>query len=308
VGRALSHLPAAAAAWAAGDIGSSAVALLAGARTDATADQLAEDEPDLVRAAGGLHPRAFTRLVWHWRSAADPGGADDDGAALHAARPVHLSSSFEGRWFLDGVLDPVGGEVVDTALARIGQELFDQDRAAARAVHGEHATVDRLPWTPRQRRADALVELARRGMAAPPGARAPRPLFTVHVDHGTLGRICELARSRVVVAPGALVPWLTEADVERVVFDGKDRPLAVGRRRRFFTGADRRVVEVRDLECTHELCDVPAEDCEVDHVVPYREGGETVADNGRLACGFHNRSRPGARRPEPGSGDERGPP
>jgi hypothetical protein len=111
-----------------------------------------------------------------------------------------------------------------------------------------------------------------------------------------------------VVAPGSLVDWLTEADLERVVFDGADRPLGVGPKRRAFIGADRRAVEVRDRECTHPLCDVPGEDCEVDHVVPFAEGGHTTVDNGRLACGFHNRIRPGATRPEISDGGERGPP
>ena len=152
------------------------------------------------------------------------------------------------------------------------------------------------------------MEVCRRSGAGPAGGRAPRPLFTVHVDSGTLGRVCELARSRSVVAPGALVPWLAEADVERVVFEGPDRVLGVGAARRFFTGADRRAVEVRDRECCSPYCDVPAEDCEVDHIVPFSEGGPTVADNGRLACGFHNRSRPGATRPDRDEDEERGPP
>jgi hypothetical protein len=133
------------------------------------------------------------------------------------------------------------------------------------------------------------------------------------VDDATFtGRLCELARSGSPVSPGTLVPWLREADVERVVFDGEDRVLGVGARRRFFSGADRRAVEVRDRECASPMCDVPAEDCEVDHVVPFAEGGPTVPDNGRLACGFHNRLRPGASRPTPdaaaGDGSERGPP
>jgi hypothetical protein len=104
------------------------------------------------------------------------------------------------------------------------------------------------------------------------------------------------------------VPWLADAHVQRVVFDGQDRPLAVGSRRRFFTGAARTAVEARDLECFHPSCAVPAEDCEVDHIVPFGQGGPTVADNGRLACGFHNRSRPGASRPERDEEEERGPP
>ncbi len=48
---------------------------------------------------------------------------------------------------------------------------------------------------------------------------------------------------------------------------------------------------VSDGECFHPYCDIPACDCQVDHVVPYAEGGLTVDDNGRPACGFHNRQR-----------------
>jgi hypothetical protein len=56
--------------------------------------------------------------------------------------------------------------------------------------------------------------------------------------------------------------------VERVVVDGPDRIRNVGLRRRMFTGATRRAVEVRDRECFHEFCDEPAGDCHIDHVEP----------------------------------------
>ncbi|HZB72822.1 MAG TPA: HNH endonuclease signature motif containing protein, partial [Acidimicrobiales bacterium] len=75
------------------------------------------------------------------------------------------------------------------------------------------------------------------------------------------------------------------------VFDGSDRILGVGKRRRFFTGAERRAVEVRDRECTNRWCEEPAERCEVDHVIPWALGGSTEVDNGQLACGYHNRLR-----------------
>jgi hypothetical protein len=309
VGRDLPHLPEVERAWLAGDVGPSAAEVLVRARNDVTAAQLAADEVQLVRHARELHPRSFARLVAHWRQMADADGVEDEAVALHQRRRVHLSSSFEGAWFLEGVLDPVGGEIVATALGRVCEELFRSDWAEARHRFGDQATVEHLARSGSQRRADALVELARRATSVPAGSRRPRPLFTVHVDHGTLtGRICELARSRTVVTPGSLVDWLTEADIERVVFDGADRPLGVGPKRRAFSGADRRAVEVRDQECTHPLCDVPGEDCEVDHVVPFVEGGPTLVENGRLACGFHNRIRPGASRPERNEEVEREPP
>jgi hypothetical protein len=125
----------------------------------------------------------------------------------------------------------------------------------------------------------------------PASARLPEPLFTVLVGYETFaGRICELAGG-TVISPGSLVQWLDEAWVERVVFDGPDRVKNVGVRRRLFSGATRRSVEVRDRECFDEFCEVPAERCEIDHVTPWADGGLTVDDNGRPACGYHNRRR-----------------
>ena len=67
------------------------------------------------------------------------------------------------------------------------------------------------------------------------------------------------------------------------------RVIDVGEQRRFFTGALRRAIEVRDRHCRDETCDVEAGLCECDHVVPWSEGGPTTQQNGRLACPFHNR-------------------
>jgi hypothetical protein len=94
-----------------------------------------------------------------------------------------------------------------------------------------------------------------------------------------------------VVSPAALVPWLAEADIERIVFGPKGRVIDVGRRRRLFRGADRRAILVRDRTCYHPYCDEPAVNCEADHIQPNSCDGDTLQDNGRPACGFHNRLR-----------------
>lgn len=75
------------------------------------------------------------------------------------------------------------------------------------------------------------------------------------------------------------------------VFDSPSRVIDVGVRRRLFDGATRRAVRVRDRECFHPTCETPSEDCQVDHVVAYSDGGLTTEANGRTACGFHNRQR-----------------
>src|SRR5205085_6393835 len=121
-------------------------------------------------------------------------------------------------WFLDGVLDPISGEVVRRALEAIEEELFRADWAEAKARVGDGVCGADLARSPAQRRADALVEMARRALALPPGSRLPEPLFTVLVGYETFaGRMCELANGRVVT-PGSLVGWLDGAWAERVVF------------------------------------------------------------------------------------------
>ncbi len=222
---------------------------------------------------------------------ADPDGVEDSAASGEKARRFHLSQSWENMWFGDLVLDPISGAVVFNQLRRIESELFDADWAGARARLGDGATSADLARTPAQRRADALVEMARRAGSVPEGARRPDPLFTVVVGYETFaGRICELANGSAV-SPGSLLEWLDEAWVERVVFDGPSRVIDVGVARRLFDGATRGAVQVRDRDCFHDTCDEPAEGCQIDHIEPWSAGGATVAANGRPACGYHNRRR-----------------
>lgn len=125
-------------------------------------------------------------------------------------------------------------------------------------------------------------------MSTPAGARTPRPLITVHVGYETFaGRLCELSTG-TVISPGQILPLLTRADVERAVFDGPERIIELGQRTRFFTGGLRRCVEVLHRYCTHPGCDVPAEECEIDHVIEYEDGGLTVQENGKPRCTPHN--------------------
>ncbi len=295
--RALRHLPHTEAAWLAGDIGAAQVKVLAHARRPATADQLAEDEAMLVDHATTMHFRHFTRLVAYWTQHADPDGEDEKARDHYEQRNFHLSQSFQGMFYADGTLDPINGTIVNDELSRLERELFEADWTDARHRLGREPTVVDLLRAPAQRRADALVEMAIRSASAPTGGRRPEPLFTVLVGWETFnGRICQLANGSVV-APGALVPWLKAAWIERIVFDSPSRVIDVGVTRRLFTGATRRAIEVRDQECFHPLCDEPAPQCQGDHIVPYAAGGPTTQDNGRMACGFHNRS--GNQRPPP---------
>ncbi len=267
----------------------------------------ARDEALLVRKCSELSYADGARLVRYWAGHADERLADERAAARPAHDPndddaaaapddanapptddeydahapttgsrLHASRTLDETLIIDGTLDAIDGTIVENELNRLAEEIRLADRKAG---------IDR---SPAQRRAAALVEMARRSATAPEHGRRPRPLFTVLVGERSLDRLCELSNG-IVVTPGQLVAHLGEADIESVLFDGPSTIVAVSSRRTF-AGAVRRAVQVRDRRCRHRSdCDVPADDCDIDHIVPASKGGPTSQFNGRLECKPHNR-------------------
>jgi len=111
----------------------------------------------------------------------------------------------------------------------------------------------------------------------------------VLVDYETFaGPLLEMF-NRTTITPGTAARWLDGADIERIVFDGPSRVIDVGAKRRFYRGALRRAIEVRDRTCFHPYCDEVPERLQIDHIHDASKGGETTQDNGQGGCGFHNR-------------------
>lgn len=290
--RVLRRMPLTEAAWLAGAINEHHVSILAKAASRAP-EAFARDESLLVRKATELKFGEFSRLGAYWLSCADPDGSDGEADKQRDARRLHLSKSLGGMWFLDGAFDPLSGEAVANVLRAIEDELFRAEWSDAKARLGEGATVTLadLARTPAQRRADALVEMARRAAAMPAAARKPAPLFSVLVDCRCEPQPLYELGSGTVVSARSLIPWLDDAEFERIVFDGANRVIDVGRRQRLFRGAARRAVQVRDRSCAHPYCDEPAERCQIDHIRRWADGGTTDPTNGRPSCAFHNRLR-----------------
>jgi hypothetical protein len=287
LGKALHHLPATEAAWCAGEISAAHVDALNRVRNPGTEEALRRDEAELVGHAKRLRFEAFTKVLAYWAQHADPDGAEARAELQRQRREAYLVPSFEGTWLGRLTFDPVSGAIVDNELRRLTEQFFQADWREATTRLGRDPLVDDLARTSAQRRADAFVEMATRSAAMAPGARRPAPLVSFLVDYDLHPRICELAQG-TVVTPGTVLPWLTEAYFERVVMSPPNRT-NVSEMSRFFTGALRRTIEVQHLMCQHPYCDKPAVECQVDHIVPYSEGGPTTIENGRLLCEFHNR-------------------
>lgn len=169
------------------------------------------------------------------------------------------------------------------------------------ASEGREATIADLARTEPQRRADALLALARRAASGGAG-RAALPTMNVLIDAATLesavtGEPIAPAQYRDVVCRtqgGALLDphqaagmalW---ARLRRVVHDGAGLVLELGRRRRLFTGASRDAALLMSTTCVWPGCGCSIRNTEVDHAVEWRAHGATVPRNGVPLCKRHH--------------------
>ena len=274
--RSLAEMPAAAAAYDSGEICGAHVDLVASCNRPWRMADFAESEELLVNLC---RTRWFDNAVTgveHWKLLADRDATERGANPAHEGRHLSVSTGWRGEVVVDGVIDPVGGEIFRTELERIREQLRLQDLR------------DGVERSVQQRRADALVEMAMRAATAPVDGLRPRPLFTVTIGIEHFNWMCHSAAG-TVMAPDLLIPLLSDADIERVVYDPPNRNISASRRRRF-TGAIRRIIEIRDRHCQHPSgCDEPANRCDVDHVVPHPDG-ITCLCNGQLLCAHHNRT------------------
>jgi Domain of unknown function (DUF222) len=273
--RALASMPATAAALAAGRFSVDYVDLLVRANQTWRNAVFADHEQLLVDEIAGLRYHQARRMIDYWCQQADAQAADERAQRDRDNAHLHASTTLDGNVVIDGVLDAVRGAIVTGELKRLEHDLYLADKRNG------------VVRTPAQRRADALVEMARRSSGA--AGTPARPLVTVVVGDESLARLCELANG-TVIAPGALVPGMCTAMLETVIFDGPSTVISVSRGCPS-TGAIRRAIQVRDRHCQHPSgCDIAAEDCDVDHITPYADDGLTAQWNGRLGCQPHNRN------------------
>ena len=147
-------------------------------------DGFSDVEALLCDHARGLSYAAFDKAVSYWEHLVDTNAAEHDATFKEQRREFHASMTFDGMGRLDGWLDPISFEEFRSALDRIEAELFNNDLRGAQAEHVDKHAAE-LWRTPAQRRADALIEMARRATAVPEGAKTPEPLVIIHMDKPT---------------------------------------------------------------------------------------------------------------------------
>ncbi|MEO7131595.1 MAG: DUF222 domain-containing protein, partial [Dermatophilaceae bacterium] len=145
------------------------------------------------------------------------------------------------------------------------------------------------------RRADALLELIGRAVAAPEGVtRSPRTTLVITISYEALfEQLRGLGGSGVtdtgeVLSAATIRRLACEAGILPVVLGAPSQLLDLGSTTRYFSPAQRRALNVRDRGCTYPGCAIPAQWCEAHHVQHWAHGGPTDLDNAALLCGRHH--------------------
>ncbi len=230
----------------------------------------------------GQHRRAIEREIL----LADPADAQRRHAQAAACRRVWFTTMPDGMGEVVATLTADGMALVRATLdaAATGMKIADPD---------DSRTMD-------QRRADALVDLARRSLAtgrlggdglALSAAQGRHPHIQVTVPLSTLIGIDD--------HPGELTGYgpIPASVARRLARDGVWRRLltdpATGRlidygTTRYTPPQDLRdVIIARDQTCVFPTCSQPAHLCQIDHTIAYPDGPTSQANTGP-PCGIHH--------------------
>lgn len=265
-------------------------------------DIVARDCWELLDDAIDLSYADFERNIRTWEMLADPDGAKSKAERLRINRDVTLRPRAEGGWDLTGNLDEVSGVEFNEILAHFTEAEWRADWDEARTRLGNTATTNDLRRSEAQRRADALLTMAR-AAASGTGAGNSRPTVNFLIDQDTFeatlkGQPIDARRWRDVVCrsengrplhPDDVVNTALWANIRRVVYDSANVIIDLGRRSRLFTGAAREVIMLLAEICVWVGCDQPAAWCQADHSLSWPAHGATVPRNGQPLCGQHNR-------------------
>jgi hypothetical protein len=263
VGERLDALPESVGAMAQGRIGFAHLSVMA-----RTAEAVGErfSEGVLLEQACRNSPGKFHYVCRHYMHAADPDGFAAEQVEQVENRRLSLSRWEDGSLILNGVLDPVGGAMLRTALEPLARRS---------GAHDERLRERRL--------ADALVELADRGQQT-----QLQVTSSVETLMGLVGAPGADMEFSLPISATTVERLACDCSVTRVLLDSESVVIEVGRAKRVVSGPARRALNARDGHCTWPGCERPASWSVAHHLVHWVRGGSTDLDNLVLLCHRHH--------------------
>jgi hypothetical protein len=201
------------------------------------------DEDEMLEYAREYSVYGLRKLCRLARHIVDPDGFFNDAEESFLRRRLHISQMSDGLYAVDGVLDPVAGAAFKTAVDVLAKPNGPEDER-----------------TPKQRRADAVGELAMRAMEQ--GTLPRRHNVKPHIN---LTMTLEALKGELGVPPADLelsLPISTrtaerlacDCTMSRVVL-ADSMVIDVGRATRTVSPPTMRALRVRDKGCRFPGCD-----------------------------------------------------
>jgi hypothetical protein len=254
-----------------------------------------DNERDLLTLAHGSSGRDLQRMIRAWRKGTRRSEEERE-RARYESRTLSIFPDDDGGYMLRARLVAEQGALLMRCIEAAGDVLFREQGSIAQTDADKHREAG-------QRRADAIVLLAERALAAgfgPPadeadlpisGSRADRFQVVVHVEPETLSEDGEPGRS--TLEDGTRVMRMTsrrlacDATVVTAIRKPGGTVLDVGRKTRTIPWRLRRALEIRDRGCRFPGCGRRFTDAH--HVKHWADGGQTSLNNCLLLCHYHHR-------------------
>jgi hypothetical protein len=278
----LHRLPVLADALATARLNEARIRLLANAWSPTAADAFTRDQDQLIGYAEHLAYHDLCAVINHWISRADPERAERNHRHGYDARRLHLSHISDGMGVIDGLLDAEGFAEVHAAIEMLARPT----------TTGETRT-------PAQRRADALVMMARHTTTTHPGLtgvirrRRPKVNIVIHLDDliqrtGTATLFSTLDPTPSPLSADAARRLTCDAGIHRLITDPASNILDYGRRRRTVSEPLFEALALRSGHCDFPTCDIPAAFTDAHHATHWTQDGPTNPDNLVLGCWHHH--------------------
>ncbi len=226
-------------------------------------------------------PNELIDRTWQQVDAWNPAELEQAEAVATDERCLVLQPNLFGGGRLEADLDTVGFATVAEALdAPLALPTADQvgDSHEAEAVYRAHG----------RKLADRLVALCEQSLTGDAEGRPARPMAYVVT---TADALCDADRTPgwllttltggKMKASAGLIRRLTDergTDVRTIVFDNQGEVVGVGQKHYRPPGWLREAVMVRDLDDTGPLSNSAVRRADLDHIIPFPEGGTDVTN------------------------------
>src|SRR5205809_2237287 len=277
VGEQVGHLPRVAEALSSGQIGYQAAAVICH-----LSDQVGEkrqyiDQEHWIGYAQRFSLKDLRYLTYEARVRWDCEGFEHRTEEDYELRSLDLSETTGGMYRLDAWLDPVGGAALKAAIESLSNPLGAADHRTAK-----------------QRRADALVEMAQHAMdeGKLPRRNGDRPHISVNTTFeglkGELGEAASQLGNGMPISSKTVQRLACDSTLHRVI-KADSVVMDVGRATRSVSPSQWRALKARHRTCAAPECDRPINMTSPHHIEFWARGGRSDLPNLLPLCYYHHR-------------------